>query len=749
MSEVAPETRERIVGVIAAVILTLLVHHPALRALGTAIPGEPASDALRAAWSVWLVAEDLPWPFSTPLVNFPAGVHILPFPALTLLLGAPLAALFGPVATLTLLIAAHTVFAALACGALVRTLGGGRGGALLAGALVISQPILGGALRDGTLEVMAVGWVPLTLWAMVLACRGSLRHGALAAVFFLCTCLESVYYGSFTALGVLFALATLRGRRGLAGAGVAALGVAIGAALLGLTFRPVIEGVREALASANQEIGALQVANAAKLDGLIEMARVPGARGWKVGDLYAPPLAHWGVFGLGGLLALRRAPWLTVLGAVFLLLALNHPAARLWIEGPLGEVVRLPRRYMAVVAVCLGCGAGVGLRELLRWPKVELGVGAIGALILAVVGTQAAGLGGRYPLVSLPRPAFAAALAQDDEDCAALFLPLEVPGESTSIRTDQPVFAGLGSDIASADLLVMQLRSDKAGWYTPSLATLTKKKGPTGLLPKNFTNLARPKFGAALAKSATLPAAAYTPELEWLRGEGLKYVVVDTSAYRAEELAHVDAVLRAAAVAVDDYADGTGVRVYRLYDQRPARVEAPAMSGDVEIFAGFMGTVVERERLIGRLKVRVRSGETFVECPVHPGDNRFECNVGDSVDEVTLFLDDQPIPAHLEGSLLDARIVVDGGGSGQPTPPAGEPPKFTGVVENYKALPGRVEVEASLGDHKIRCPIRPETGRFDCGRIGVVVDVRLLLDGRPINSVWDQAQSDAHIRVER
>lgn len=639
-----------------ALCLAALLHGPALQTLGTHLPGEPASDVLRAWWSSWLVAEELPtWPFSTTRANFPVGLELLPFPAVSLVIVAPVAWLLGPAVAVTALVVLHSVLAVLAGAALVRTLGGGWGGALMAGALVATQPILGGALRDGTVEILAVGWVPLTMLAMVRACQGSWRWGLAAGGLYLATCLESVYYGSFTALAVLATLASIRSRAGVVGAGAAALAVALGAGLLAWAFWPVLEGARAALDSAGNDPAALRATNAAQLDLLRQLALHPGARGWRVGDLYGPPWPHWVVFGLGALLALRRAPWLPLLGGLYLLLALNDGLVTAWADAPLGEVVRFPRRYMAPVGVALGCAAGLGLQELLRRPRWEAALGLGLAGWLGWWGYHAGGWRQAYPLLQLPSVEFVAPIAADDEDCAVLLLPIERPGERLELRTQTPVFAGLSGQIASADHLALQVLMDKRAWYKPALVTLHAREGASGLTPKNFTDLALQVYGKGIPSSALLPADAYLPDLAWLMGEGLKYVVVDLRSYREAELARIDAVLGPLAVAQTDLADGTGVRVYRLYDERPAPTEVPAASTGV-LVAGFSGRVVDWRDHVGRVLVSVRSADKTVQCPVTPEDGAFQCGGVSRVDDVHLVVDGVALPTVWEGSLLEAKV---------------------------------------------------------------------------------------------
>ncbi len=636
-------------ALVLAVVLALGLHWPLVGDLGSALPGEPATDAIRAWWSMWLVAEELPgWPFGSTVADFPAGIDWLPFPALTLCLSAPLTWLFGAKAAVGLVVLGHSVFAVLATAFLVRTLGGGWGAGFCAGALVASQPVLGGALRDGTLEVLAVGWLPLVLACMLRACKGSWRWGVATGLLFLATLLESVYYGSWAALGVLAALTTLRRpterwRGPLAAAGT----VLVGALLLGLVFHEVLGGVGEALESAGDGED-LRQANAASLEHLGLFALSLGARGWNVGDIWGPPLAHWLVFGLAMVAALRRSPWLPILGLLYLGLALHLGAMVWWFDNPIGEVVRFPRRAMAPMAVALSAGLWGCSPWLWRWPRVELGAGAVLGLFLAWWGAHAGGLATAYPLLELPPLSFLDTLAADDEDCAVLFLPLEVPGADREAREDAPVFGDLGPELATADTLAMQATADKAAWGAPGLVTLHRRTGYRGLMPGVFTDFARSHYGGQKDPHVALPPEAYDQELDWLRGLGLKYVVVDTGSYDERELARIREVL-----ARDATVSSQGsIEVYQLYTERPVEVPAPSSSsGNRDL--SMEGVVAGCRAHSGFAEVRV---DQLRPCPVNAEDCSFDCGIVPAYEHIGFFVDGEEQPVTVEGYYTELTL---------------------------------------------------------------------------------------------
>ena len=126
--------------VLLAGVVSGILHGPLLASFGTSLPGEAASDIFRAHWSAWLLGTELPgWPYGSLWANFPDGIEILPFPAVGLSLFAPISRLGSPAVSVSLLVMTYTIFGMWSGWYLVRTLGGGLGGGLVAGVGVYSH----------------------------------------------------------------------------------------------------------------------------------------------------------------------------------------------------------------------------------------------------------------------------------------------------------------------------------------------------------------------------------------------------------------------------------------------------------------------------------------------------------------------------------------------------------------------------------------------------------------------------------
>ncbi|MED5371688.1 MAG: hypothetical protein VX899_11775 [Myxococcota bacterium] len=647
---------------VAALAVALVLHAPLL-ASADSIPGEPGSDALRGLWTLWLVGERWwSWPLGFAEAGFPNGVTLLPFPALSLSAVALPTRLLGPVPALRLLVLGHSVLAVLGGAFLVRSLKGSWGMALLAGVLIASTPLMGGALRDGTLEVLSIGWVPLILGASARAARGERGWGPIAGALFVISCLESAYYASFSALGVLATLSLIRSKSGIRELLLAAAVVLAGVATLAGLMWPVIASMADRMDSTGDGSD-LQAMNAITWEQLQLLSRSPGARGWRVSDIWAPPWPHWILLGVGALAALRRDAWLSVLALLAMGLALHHSALHFWAEGPIGAVVRFPRRYIALVVVA-GAAGLAGLGPLLRrWWWLDAGLGVLVGGWVLNWGAAAGGLQAVYPLMDLQPPAFVQDLAADPESATVLMLPTQVPAspqQAGDTRTStQEVFGGLEPVWTGAERVAFPTLADKGSFQAPGLLTLVPKPGPDSKLAKHLSDLSFPHFGQQVPGDAIAPSAAYNSELAWLTGLGLKYVVVDLSVYEEAELKHLDGVLRPYSVDVRDFAEGGGQRIYQLYDQRPPPADPPAAGSAGQPSAlRFAGEVLGGRSLHTDVHVLAITASGTHKCMVHPDSGSFECNTTEEVVDAQLWANGAQVPVTRSGDYSSVKLQV-------------------------------------------------------------------------------------------
>ncbi len=231
---------------LAAVIFTW----PMPARLGTHLWGD-RFDAWTTLWLIGQLAELLDRPAAwTDRILYPMGYDLWSFGHLALqAMAAPFVRLgLGPVAAYNLLALGSLVFSALSAHALGETIAheAEPRGRLLAGALAATvftyNPYLYGELRAGCLELVAAGFLPLFLRALIQLSRGPDRGGVLRAGLLLAiTGPFNWYYALFSGmLGVGFLLwqaALRRWRAALATLLALGLGLALVSPLIPLVRR--------------------------------------------------------------------------------------------------------------------------------------------------------------------------------------------------------------------------------------------------------------------------------------------------------------------------------------------------------------------------------------------------------------------------------------------------------------------------------------------------------------------------------
>jgi len=523
----------------------LALHWPALTS-GGAIPGSAMGDTLRGHWTAWLVAHTLPaWPFSPTAAAFPDGVDLLPLPPLSLVIVAPVTRLLGPELGLTALVMLHTALAALGGALLARALGSGRGGALLAGATLAVQPGLAETLQLGIYEYQTIGWTALMLAALAATCRGRWRWGPIAGLLYVIAALECGYYGSAAALAALAAvLALTRSWRGALGALLAAIGVAAAALLAWTLFEAVLADLltppeRGTASRSNRQVMAVA-----------ELLAPLDPNTW-VTRTTAPPALHWFAGALGAALCLRRSAWLAALAAAFALLAIGSPAMTWWNETPLGAPVAHVRRYIVPAGMCLAVCVGLGWSRLARRVRLPVGAAAMAALVLFDAGR---GAWASYPLLVPPAdPGFVAPIASDEDDVAVVVLPQEAPeGRGPRPTTHQRLDRKADFSNPQARLWI-QTRLDKAMRHTPTLGTLRRR------VPRDLRLDRDPARGGVLDRR----------ELERLRAQGLRYLLLAHAQLGPQGLSRLQTDLARVGADCTEYPDWDGVSLCRLGAEQP------------------------------------------------------------------------------------------------------------------------------------------------------------------------------------
>ena len=172
-------TRMRRAAVYVAVVAAVLA--PGFLRVGGGIPGSPHADLWNSLWTFWQVAHH-GLSFRVTDLGFPDGgtlpiadpVNALVFAPLTWIAGAPAAWMFA--------VAAHLLLAAVAADGLAGELGADPDQALVAGVAFGSAPVLLSSIHDASSEAIAVGLLPLALWATSRAMRGAGRASLAVAV---------------------------------------------------------------------------------------------------------------------------------------------------------------------------------------------------------------------------------------------------------------------------------------------------------------------------------------------------------------------------------------------------------------------------------------------------------------------------------------------------------------------------------------------------------------------------------------
>lgn len=420
----------------AAVLFTW----PMPRHLGTHLWGD-RFDAWTTLWLLWQLGDTLAAPAAhTERILYPLGYDLWSFGHLALqALAAPAIHLgLSPVVAYNLLALAALVFSALGAHALGETLAEGQeprarlAAGLVAATVFTFNPYLYGELRAGCLELVAAGFLPLFLRAVIrLSARPSPRGVLGAAALLAVVGPFNWYYALFTGmLGLAFAAwMAVAGRARAALAVLAALGLGLGmvAPLIPLVqretptrmpisaeqFTPERWERSRALADGELPLAGITEADLLDLDALQVVLNSTTLSALLRLDFPTNPLEStpgrlaWCVGLIGLAAAGRRAlPWIGLAGGFTVLTlgpyalvdqspplspwSLDHPLPYAWLYNyaPLFSKAYRPYRIGVIVLTTLAAAGAAGVSRLggpgsRLDPRALLGVGlsllAVGA----------------------------------------------------------------------------------------------------------------------------------------------------------------------------------------------------------------------------------------------------------------------------------------------------------------------------------------------------------------------------------
>ena len=561
----------------------LALHHQLLAQFCTqgGLLGAVNSDVVRGVWGLDHQARGLPLPVWTTRVGFPDGVKLLILPWISSQLWAPVVLLLGAPRAYDLWMLALLWSAGWCSGLLACQLTGRATAGWVVGSAIIASPMMLLAVTDGTPENVAFWSVPAMLLALHRALStGSLRWGAAAGVLGFVCAADSPYHAVFAAGLALLVLPALQSNpaRGLRALGVAAAVALVGATSIAVLYRglPVGTAVTNNVATNAINLGAwLQW----------EQGRLPRPWDWTLTPTFIPAAILVGTVLCALLAPVRAAPWL--LAAALCLLAglgpgtdnptvLGHllgawaippfqALAAILRNHPL-PIIRFPRRLLVPATLCLGLAAELGLS---RW-RLAHRVAPLLAVGLVVVTEVKTGYAGHLPLVYPPQPEATTFVARQPGKGAVLFLPRIRAAKRVIQHQALPIFAHLGPEIRSADILWLQVQARRPAVNAPNgLLTMQARRPPApqeAVLLRDLDDLSRPQtIGEPIPPSATADLARTHRAVDTLVQAGLRFVLVDEAVYGEEGLsllrtAFFDRVL----IEAHHFDDGTGITVLVL-----------------------------------------------------------------------------------------------------------------------------------------------------------------------------------------
>jgi hypothetical protein len=603
-----PEPRRALLTGLLLLAFTVGLLSPGLADLGGTLIGDPQSDTIRGLWGLDTVRRSMvppnAWLFTREM-NFPFGGWALILPYASSVLLSPLLWAFGPMAGWNLAVLGWLWMTAMGMATWVRARTGSWAAGLGCGAALLGQPMLLAAVAEGTPEHFAFGGLLFALAALEHARRApSGRAAAGAALLGALVALESPYQAVYL---VVFALPALPGllaalkrqpwpvRLRALGAGLLVSALAIGLlAWLFTTFSAQMGAVGD--------LAAQRSSNSVDLVRWWQLEHRPAL----TRDPTLPPTAIPSLL-LGGALLLAlpglRRGWVGLLpGLLFLGLSLGEGTAHEavfegWLGGPgraFGEgltafnrhlydlpgllIIRFPRRLLVPAAIGLLLAAGEGLAALeRRLPPGPPSLRRAGPLALCgLLGLLGLGVGARaalfwrdFPKLTPPHLAAADFIRASEVEGAVAVLPERRGSLTRTERHNLPVFASLGAELVSADLLYIQVSHGRPQTSFPELLTLRPRDRSVRARSElqAWDDLALPMtMGQPVPPSAEqdIKNEERKPGRDLLFEEGLRFLFIDRALYGDAELDILRRHLGEHIVREQAFEDGTGVLVMVL-----------------------------------------------------------------------------------------------------------------------------------------------------------------------------------------
>ena len=188
-------------------------------------------------------------------------------------------------------------------------------------------------------------------------------------------------------------------------------------------------------------------------------------------------------------------------------------------------------------------------------------------------GIEASRIHTLFPMQTLPTVKFTDWLRDQPDSGAVVCIPQVRPAPRSGKRGDLPVFASISQTLSSSDVQYLQVLHGRPTVSYPTLKTLVPMRFDADIyrLMRNWDDLTHP-----VSSGNPIPRSAYDERSEpgrqsttaRMRASGLRYIVVDSAAFGDEGLAILDKQLAPHTESIEEFEDGTGVRIYVLKQDR-------------------------------------------------------------------------------------------------------------------------------------------------------------------------------------